>query len=220
MASQRSRRWKVATSALALLRAHCASLYTWTYVSTFWSWILELGGSRDCLFMSYLAGPDAAVAIRHSLTAAYSYSWQKLSSWEVVLLARKQEYFTASLTECEYIHSGGSFSIWPCAWTSLLLGTCTAHSQADQSLCWKDYILPNQYFQFGPHASDSRKTFGNTTGCVCCKQHYLKKSWWISRGFLKTRGCRNAVPSSEVGWAEVKQLNNICSTWLKSPNCI
>lgn len=160
MASRRSRIWKVATSALALLRAHwghCASLYAWTYISTFWSWILELGGSRDCLFMSYLAVPAAAVAIRHSLNAAYSYSWQKLSYWEVVLLARKQEYFTASLTECEYIHSGGSFSIWPCAWTSLLLGTCTAHSHADQSLCWKDYILPNQYFQFGPHAFDSRK---------------------------------------------------------------
>lgn len=45
-----------------------------------------IGSSRDCLFMNYLAVPDAAVAIMHSLDAAYSYFWQELSSWGAVLL--------------------------------------------------------------------------------------------------------------------------------------
>lgn len=62
------------------------AFHTWTYVSTFRSWIQVLGGSRDRLFMSYVAVPDAAVAVMHSLNAAYSYSWQELSSWGAVLL--------------------------------------------------------------------------------------------------------------------------------------
>lgn len=94
-----------------------------------------------------------------------------------MLLGRTRAYFTASLAEYEYIHSGGSFSIWPYAWTSLLLGTYTAHNHADQSLYWKDYILPNQYFQFGPHASDSRKLLQTPQAALAVNSITWRAGW-------------------------------------------
>jgi len=88
MASQRSKRWKVATSILAL-ETHWDHYTSLSYLDLH-KYILKLdsgiGSSRDCLFMNYLAVPDAAVAIMHSLDAAYSYFWQELSSWGAVLL--------------------------------------------------------------------------------------------------------------------------------------
>lgn len=59
MASRRSRRWKVATSALALLRAHCghcASLYLDLH-KNFLKLDTEIGGQQGLLIYELLSSP-------------------------------------------------------------------------------------------------------------------------------------------------------------------